>query len=64
MGIMSLIAALLCLFLPETRFKPTMENIDQTIVNNNTEEEEEKNDDTAENEEKKALVLDETSSKV
>ena len=29
MGILALIAGLLCLLLPETRFKPTLENIDQ-----------------------------------
>ena len=31
MGVMAFIAALLCMLLPETRFKPTLENIDQEI---------------------------------
>ena len=36
MGIMAFIAALLCLLLPETRFKPTLENIDQEIQESST----------------------------
>lgn len=31
MGLMALIAGLLCLLMPETRFKPTLEIIDQEI---------------------------------
>ena len=63
MGIMALFAALLCILLPETRFKPTLENIDQAMGNKNSGDGE-KEDDTAGNEEKKALVKDEAASKV
>lgn len=37
MGILALIAGLLCLLLPETRFKPTLENIDQEKQERSTE---------------------------
>ena len=37
MGILALIAGLLCLLLPETRFKPTLENIDQEKREGSTE---------------------------
>ncbi|KAL9979756.1 hypothetical protein ACROYT_G017465 [Oculina patagonica] len=36
MGVMAFFAALLCLLLPETRFKPTLENIDQEILEGST----------------------------
>lgn len=36
MGVMALVAALLCLLLPETRFQPTLENIDQEIQESST----------------------------
>ena len=56
MGIMALIAGLLCILLPETRFKPTLETITQ-VANNNSAADEAKEDDAPGNDEKKALVL-------
>lgn len=49
MGILALIAGLLCLLLPETRFKPTMENIRQEIQESGTgnDDEEQENDETS-----------------
>ena len=40
MGILALVAGLLCLLLPETRFKPTLENIGQEKEEPNIETEE------------------------
>ena len=48
MGMLALIAGLLCLLLPETRFKPTLENIRQEIQESGTRnDEEEENDETS-----------------
>ena len=44
MGILALTAGLLCLLLPETRFKPTLENIDQQIQESSTGAEEKEDD--------------------
>lgn len=63
MGIMSVFAALLCFLLPETRFKPTLESINQTkSVDEATEEK--KGEGTVGKEEKEALVPDSGTSAV
>lgn len=55
MGILALIAGLLCLLLPETRFKPTLENIEQENQEGSTETEE-NNDDFLGTDEREPLV--------
>ena len=55
MGVAALIAGLLCILLPETRFKPTLETINQA-AHNNSAEEELKEDDGPGGDEKNALV--------
>lgn len=55
MGILALIAGLLCLLLPETRFKPTLENIDQENQESSTKAEE-TDDDSPGTDEREPLV--------
>lgn len=55
MGVAALVAGFLCILLPETRFKPTLETLSQTPSSNSTQEEG-KYTDTTEGGEKKALV--------
>lgn len=55
MGVAALVAGFLCILLPETRFRPTLETLSQTPSSNSTQEEG-KYTDTTEGGEKKALV--------
>lgn len=55
MGVAALVAGFLCILLPETRFKPTLETLSQTPTSYSTQEEG-KDTDTMEGSEKKALV--------
>lgn len=55
MGVAALVAGFLCILLPETRFKPTLETLSQTPSSNSTQEEG-KYTDTTEGGEKKPLV--------
>lgn len=55
MGVAALVAGFLCILLPETRFKPTLETLSQTPTSYSTQEEG-KDTDTMERSEKKALV--------
>lgn len=55
MGILAMIAGLLCLLLPETRFKPTLENIEKENQEGSTETEE-NDDDFLETDEREPLV--------
>ena len=56
MATMSLIAGFLCMLLPETRFKPTLENIDHNNQDGCTVAEEKEDDDLfPETDEKKAF---------
>ncbi|KAJ7383537.1 hypothetical protein OS493_027200 [Desmophyllum pertusum] len=59
MATMALIAAFLCMLLPETRFKPTLENIDQTLQEGSTGAEEKDEDELSPGtDEKKAFFPD------
>ena len=55
MGVAALVAGFLCILLPETRFRPTLETLSQTPSSNSTQEER-KYTDTTDGGEKKALV--------
>ncbi|KAJ7355088.1 hypothetical protein OS493_027877 [Desmophyllum pertusum] len=56
MGTMALIAGFPCMLLPETRFKPTLENIDQSIQDGSTGTEEKEDDELSQGtDEKKAF---------
>lgn len=55
MGIAALVAGFLCILLPETRFKPTLETLSQAPSSYSSQEEG-KDTDTTEGGEKKALV--------
>ena len=55
MGVAALVAGFLCILLPETRFKPTLETLSQTPSSYSTQEEG-KDTVTTEGGEKKALV--------
>lgn len=55
MGVAALVAGFLCILLPETRFRPTLETLSQTPSSNSTQEEG-KYTDTTDGGEKKALV--------
>ena len=55
MGVAALVAGFLCILLPETRFKPTLETLSQTPSSYSTQEEG-KYTDTTEGGAKKALV--------
>lgn len=63
MGVMSVFAALLCFLLPETRFKPTLESINQAKSGDEATEET-KGEGTVGKEEKEALVQDSGTSAV
>ena len=56
MSALAFVAGILCILLPETRFKPTLENVNQMVVEDSNEEE--KGGDTSEKDEKIALVKD------
>ena len=56
MSVLAFVAGVLCILLPETRFKPTLENVDQVVVEEPNEEE--KGGGTSEKDEKIALVKD------
>ena len=55
MGVAALVAGFLCILLPETRFRPTLETLSQTPSSNSTQEEG-KYTDTTDGGDKKALV--------
>ena len=55
MGVAALVAGFLCILLPETRFRPTLETLSQTPSSSSTQEEG-KYTDTTDGGEKKALV--------
>lgn len=63
MSALAFIAGILCFLLPETRFKPTLESVNQ-VLNNAADSKKEKVDETTEKEEKKALVEDNRNSVV
>lgn len=54
MSALAFVAGILCILLPETRFKPTLENVDQMVAEDSNEEE--KGAETPEKDEKIALV--------
>ena len=56
MSALAFVAGILCLLLPETRFKPTLENVDQVVIEDSNEEE--KGNETPEKAEEIALVKD------
>ena len=56
MSALAFVAGVLCILLPETRFKPTLENVNQMVVEDSNEEE--KGGETPEKDEKIALVKD------
>ena len=56
MSALAFVAGILCILLPETRFKPTLENVDQVVIEDS--DEEEKGDETPEKAEEIALVKD------
>ena len=54
MSVLAFVAGILCILLPETRFKPTLENVDQMVVEDSNEVE--KGAETPEKDDKIALV--------
>ena len=54
MSVLAFVAAVLCILLPETRFKPTLESVNQMVVEDSNEEE--KGAETPEKHDKIALV--------
>ena len=56
MAALAFVAGVLCILLPETRFKPTLENVDQMVAEDSNEVE--KGSETPEKDEKIALVKD------
>ena len=56
MSALAFVAGILCILLPETRFKPTLENVDQVVIEDS--DEEEKGVEILEKAEETALVKD------
>ena len=54
MSVLAFVAGVLCILLPETRFKPTLESVNQMVVEDSNEEE--KGAETPEKYDKIALV--------